>query len=217
LLDGDAQRADLRAHQEAGHDRAALGAHGVGRAVDAGVGPVGRAEGVVHVDVGQRGEVGPQLRVVLLLARVEAGVLQHEDVARLQRGGGGLDLVAHDGGDELHRPADDLFQLPGHRGHAKLAVFGRLGPPQVRGQDEGRAVVEQIVERRQRGADARVVGDGDGGVGVFAAQRDVEIDPHERFLALDIDVGYGLFIHAFDSLVKKGNHRFRRLHEFFSA
>ena len=119
----------------------------------------------------------------------------------------GLDLVVHDGGDELHRPADDLFQLLGHGGHAELAVFGRLRPPQVRGQDERRAVVEQVVECRQRGANARVVGNGDVGVGVLAAQRDVEIDPHERFLALDIDVGYVLFIHGFDSFVKRETHR----------
>ena len=48
---------------------------------DGGVRPMRGAEGVVDVDVGERGERGREGRVVLLLARVEAQVLEQQHVA----------------------------------------------------------------------------------------------------------------------------------------
>jgi hypothetical protein len=67
-----AQVAQLLLHQQAGHRRLEHPRHRLG----AGVGPVRRAERVVHVEVAQRREAGPQLGVVGLLAGEEAGVLR---------------------------------------------------------------------------------------------------------------------------------------------
>ena len=58
-------------------------------------------EGVVDVDVAELGEFGDERRIVLLLALVEAGVFQAEDVAVLHRshglGRGFADAVVGEG------------------------------------------------------------------------------------------------------------------------
>ena len=75
------------------------GAAGIGRQLVAepfgrGMRAVRGREGVVDPDVAELGERGDEGRIVLLLALVEAGVLQQQDVAGLHRGDRGLGLVA---------------------------------------------------------------------------------------------------------------------------
>ena len=73
----------------------------VGHALGAGVGAVGAAEGVIDVDVAQPGQFLRPCRVVLGLALVEAGVLQHQHLAGLERRGGRFGLGAGGHADEL--------------------------------------------------------------------------------------------------------------------
>jgi hypothetical protein len=54
----------------------------------------------------------------------------------------------------------------------------------MRAQDGGGAPLCQILERRERGADASVVGDG------ATLQRDVEIDAHQGPLATEFNIAY---------------------------
>ena len=67
------------------------------------LGAVRGAEGVVHVDVAERGHLARQRLVVLLLALVEAAVLEQHDLARLERRepGAAVDPVA----DQRHLAA----------------------------------------------------------------------------------------------------------------
>ena len=65
-------------------DRPALGRELLGDGDHRGLVPMAGAEGVVDVAVGQAGELLGERGVALLLALVEADVLQHDDPARLQ-------------------------------------------------------------------------------------------------------------------------------------
>ena len=74
------------------------GAAGIGRQLVAepfgrGVRAVRRREGVVDPEVAELGERGDERRIVLLLALVEARVLQTENVAGLHRGDRGFGLL----------------------------------------------------------------------------------------------------------------------------
>ena len=119
------------------------------RADDRGVRPVGRAEGVVHVEVEPVDQAVDEGGIVGLLARVEAEVLQQLDARR-----------------QLGQPLPD-------RRHRVLLVGLALGPAEVGAGDDGRAVLLQPLDRGQGGPDPQVVVDlpvGDG---------DVEVGPEQ--------------------------------------
>ena len=82
VADGVAEELQLLLDEEADHARLAL--HRLRHAERAGVLAVGGAEGVVHVDVAELGELLGEVRVVLLLFLVEAEVFQQQHVAVLQ-------------------------------------------------------------------------------------------------------------------------------------
>jgi hypothetical protein len=130
------------------------------------------AERVVDVHVGQRGVALCQLRVVLRLAGIEAQVLEHHDLAV----GHVVEVLR-----ELHVRAEQLAQPLGDRPHRQLRVRP-LRAPEMAGEDEPGAPLAQRLDRRQRGADARVVRDPPVG------ERHVEVDAHEHPLALDVEV-----------------------------
>ena len=69
---------------------------------------------------------------------------------------------------------------PSRRATGSSEYFGSgfpFGPAEVREQHDARAAVEQRVDRRQRGANARVVGD------CALVERHVEVDANERPLS----------------------------------
>ncbi len=74
------QVAELPLHEKAGDRRLQDPGDGFG----ARVGPVGRAERIVHVEVAQRGELLGQSGVVLFLTGIEAGVLRYRHPAARQ-------------------------------------------------------------------------------------------------------------------------------------
>ncbi len=166
IVEDPRQRLDLALQQAAG-----------GRVVDVlddadgrGVRAVRGAERVVDVEVRERAEARRQLGVVLRLARLEADVLEHHDVAvghvvevRRER-----DLGAEQAGEVLgDRREREL----------RLAV---LRPAEVRDEQQPRAALAQLLDRRQRGADAGIVGDR------AVRQRDVEVDADEAALTGDV-------------------------------
>ena len=114
-----------------------------------------RAEGVVDEEVAALGELARELRVVLRLAGVEARVLEHLDpLVRQERA-----------------------QPPPDRLDPRRRILA-LRPAEVRADaDAGRAPLEQQLERRQRRADARVVGD------LPVLERDVQVGADEDGLA----------------------------------
>ena len=180
-----------------------------------------RAEGVVAVDVAVGGkllrhrgalllefgllrlelllrEVDALLVVVLLdlavLGLVEAGVLEEGDVARLHR----LDDVVRR--QAVRRERDGAPQLlrkrVRHRLERELRLVAlALRTAEVRHQDEGRALLQHVLDGGERRDDARVVRDR---ARTVLRHRDVEIDAHENALAREIDIAQSLLSHVVD-------------------
>ncbi len=167
VLEDAGERLDLALHEQAGRAGQQVG-DALGRRVRA----VRGAEGVVDVGVGQVGQAPRQLGVVLGLARLVADVLEHDDLAV-----GDVVEVRCKG----HVGAQQLAQPLGHGRQRELGL-AVLRAPEMRGQQQPRAALAQALDRRQRGADACVVGD------ALAVQRNVEVHPDEDALAVDVEV-----------------------------
>ncbi len=120
---------------------------------------MGRAEGVVHIDVGEGGEAAGEVVAVLRLGLVEAEVLEEQHFAggealrRLFRG------RAYAVFDEMHRDAEALAERVRDDGQGELGLALALGPAQMGSQHHARLRGEQAFERRQGGPDPAVVGD----------------------------------------------------------
>ena len=134
------QHLDLALQQPAGGRRQELR-----RADDRGVGPVRRAEGVVHVQVLAVDQLLHERRVVGLFARIEAQVLEQLDAGR------------------------QLGQHLAHRLHRVLRIGLALRATEVGARRDRGAPLGQPLDGGQRGADAEVVDDS------AVANRDVEV------------------------------------------
>ncbi len=167
------------------HGAAGVGGEVVGEPGGGGVGAMGGGERVVHPHVAELGELGGEEGIVLLLALVEARVLQNQDVAILHRRdrlfGGGTDAVIGEG----DRLAQHLADGGDHLLQRILRVGSVLRAAEVGEQDRLAAGVDDVEDRRGRRADARVVGD------LAVSHRDVEVDADENALALHVDVVEG--------------------------
>ena len=154
------------------------------------------AEGVVHVDVAQTRERGPEFGhfggvgllagAVLelhfaLFFDVETEVFEEQDLARPEGLGGGFGLGAHAGRDELHRLAKELLELGGHGTQGELLDDLAVRTAEVGHQHQGGAAFEQEPDRRQGRGDTLGVRD-DAGLLVLG---DVEVHTDEDTLALD--------------------------------
>src|SRR5438045_9672971 len=89
--------------------------------------------------------------IVLLFLGVKAQVFEQQNVAILERCHLFLDLWAHAVGREGDGPAQELREPRCHRSQAHPGVGLALGPSQVRGQDQARAVLRRILNRWERG------------------------------------------------------------------
>ena len=145
------------------------------------MGAVGGTEGVVHVNVGQSGELLGEGGVVLFFLSEETHVLQQHDVAVAH----GTDLGFGVGADAAVGLGDglaqQLAQTCGHGGEAHGVVHLTLGTAEVGREDHLGALADQVVDRGQGGADAGVVGDGTGIV-----QGHIEVNPHEDAFAAQV-------------------------------
>ena len=146
-------------------------------------------ERVVDVDVGVRGEGRGEGRIVGLFLGVEAEVLEHEHLARPQALdrvlGPDPERVAGDRDVPAHQLGQDLPDRPQAQPVLDLAVR----PAEVAGQDDRRPGVEERVDGRDGGPDARVVGD------PAVGQRDVEVDANEDAFAGDVRVADRELVH----------------------
>ena len=137
------------------------------------------SEGVHHEDVAQRSHLARQIFLVLLLALVEAHVLQQNDFADAA-----LDAVepvlleAHLVAEQFGKPLSD-------RGQRKLlVVHAFLRPPQMRHQHHTGPRFLRRLNRRQRRPDAGVARHH------TALHGNVQILPDQHALAAQIDVGH---------------------------
>ena len=112
----------LLGHQQAGHG-GQEGRHTGG----GGVGAVHGAEGVGHIQLRHGGQLLGEGGIVLLLADVEAQVLQQHDLAALQGRGLGLGVLAHDIPGENDLLAQQFTETFCHGGKAQLFLPLALG------------------------------------------------------------------------------------------
>ena len=168
----------------------------VGDALGRCVGAVRAAEGVVDVHIAQLGELLGEGRIVGLLFLVEAQVLQKQRLAGLQLTRHLFGNLAHAVGREGHvlRLVEGLVeqhaQTPGHGAQTHRLHRLALGPPQVRTEDHLGLVAQRVLQRGQRLADARVVGDD------AVLQRNVEVDADEHALIGKVEVADGKLWHT---------------------
>jgi hypothetical protein len=134
---------------------------------------------VVDVGVGQLGQPGGQLGIVLGLPRLKADVLQQQHIAAVQPSGELPGPVADRFGRELHHIPDQLGQTRRHGLQREVGVVA-LGASQVRDQHQRRAALSQLLDRGQGGPDAGIVGDRS------VVKRDVEVHSHKDPLAVEL-------------------------------
>src|SRR6185295_5838640 len=120
--------------------------------------------------------------VIVLFALVETAVLEQHDIARLEvrMPGAAVDPVAN----QRYLPAEERGQPPGYgRERVGPAELTLGGPTEVRGHHHRGAAFERIAYRRDRRADAGVVGDR-----AAFVLRHVEVGADEDALAFHVDV-----------------------------
>ena len=142
---------------------------------------MGGGERVVDVDVGEPRQVAGQVGVVPLLAGVEAGVLQQQDVAVAHRGHGVLGHRADAVGGEGHRAADRLLQGGGHRAQRHRGHHLAPGAVEVAGHDHAGALLGQLADRGGHALQAGDVGN------LPVAHRQVEVHAQQDALAVGVE------------------------------
>ncbi len=152
---------------------------------------MGRAKSIVDVYVAQPGQAFGQRWVVLRFARLKAGVLQQDHVTRFHRLDGAFNL----GTDAIIQLGDgfaeQLTQPVSYRVHTKLWLGLAFGPAQVTHQHHGPALIDQVLNGRQCGTDASIIGHD------AILEGHVEIDTHQHTLALHIYVANSFLIHGY--------------------
>ena len=194
VLERLADVVDLLLHQES-RDRLDVLRHARIR----GMRTMRNAKRIVHSDIGERCELLCEGGIVFLLFLVIAQVLEQEDFARLQACRELLRLGADAIGCPLDLTIEELCEMLDEMLRAELILTCLSRAADVAGDDERRAAVEQIVQRRQRTHHARIVRDVHLGI-----ERDVVVHADEYLLALDVDILDCLFVHAVPSIKKRG-------------
>ena len=144
------------------------------------MGPVGGAEGVVHVGIGEVREGAGKVPVVLLLARVEPEVFEQQQLTLAEsvhrRAGVRADAVRGEGD-----PAPEQVGQAGRYGaQGQRSGPDASGPPQVGDHRHARSGGQELAEGRDARADARIVGDH------AIAERDVQVRPDQDPHAADV-------------------------------
>ena len=159
---------------------------------------MGGAEGVVDVDLGQRGQRLGEGWIVGFFLGVEAQVFKQQHLAGFELAGQLSGYFADAVGSESHVDGlaeflvEQFAQPVNHRAQRVLGIGFALGTAKVRGQNHLGLVADSVDDGGQRGHDAGVVGDG----GAVFAERHVEIDADEHALVGQIDVANGELGHG---------------------
>src|SRR5208282_4974903 len=166
------------------------------------VGPMGGAEGIIDVELGELCELLGKILVILFFFGVEAEVLKQQGLAflELERHLFGL------GPDALGAEADVFaarqFLVEHHAEtlgdgfETQLWIRLAFGTAQVRREDEARAVTQSVLDGGQGFADAGVVHD------AAVVERDVEVDAHEDATIVERKIANRKFGHGKHSVVR---------------
>ena len=147
------------------------------------------AESVIHVSIGQAGQLLAESGLILGLFLAETGVLQQDNIAVAHGGNSSLGVLADNGvivskGDGL---AQLLAQADSNRGQAELGLGAVLRLAQVAAQDDLGAIIDQLFDGRQSRVDTVVIGDH------AVLHRDVEVAANQHALASVVFIVNGLF------------------------
>ena len=146
-------------------------------------------ERVVDIDVRIRRELRREARVVLLLLGVEAQVLEQQRFAWSQP----LDLVLRANPERVagdrHVLTDEQRQALGHRSKPEAVLDLPVRSAQVAREHDAGAAGQQVADGRNRGANARVVGD------LPVLERHVEVDAEEDPLSGGVEVANRELVH----------------------
>ena len=102
-----------------------------------------------------------------------ADIFEQEHAAIRESAAFGFGIRADAVRGKFHGHAEQFRKFRRHGLHAVFRIGLSLGPPQVRSEDEPRAALAGKLNRRQRFADARIVGN------ARAIQGNVKIHAHE--------------------------------------
>ncbi len=146
-----------------------------------------RREGVVDIEIPQPGERGGEIRVVRLLAGMEAQVLQERHLARAEIGERRLGLGANaDPGEDDPAAGQPLGQGCDQQRERQRRHPRALRPAQVRDQNDPGAAARQLLDGRHAARDPGRVAD------PAAGQGHVEIDPDQDASAAHVQLVQGL-------------------------
>ena len=148
------------------------------------MGPVHGAEGVGHVHVGHLRQLLGEVGAVLLLALVEAQVLEQQQLARLQGGGLGLGVLADDVLGEYDVHIKKLGEPLRNRSQAQALLPLALGLAQMRAGDDGGAVLKQILNGGQSRDDTLVARD----LARLLVLGNIEIAAQKHLFAVGIEI-----------------------------
>ena len=152
-----------------------------------GMGPVCGPESIVHVDVTERGQLLRESRVVGLLARLEANVLEHPDVAVAERLDHAVRAVTDDVRGKAHVGAEQAAQAGRDLAEPRGVIDPSLRPPEVSDHDHASVPGSERLDGRDRLADPAVIADD------AVAHRHVQVLAEQDPLAVHVDVVDGRF------------------------
>jgi hypothetical protein len=147
------------------------------------MGAMGGGKGVVDENVAEAREEPRKERIVVLLARMKAGVFQKQDLAGLGcRSRPRRAIVTPIGRDEPNRQAQRLGQDRRDRTQRHGRLGTALRPSEMAEQDDSGTALDDLAQRRHDALDA-------GCIAHFAVLHGhVEIDAHDGAPAAKIDI-----------------------------
>ena len=135
-------------------------------------------EGIVDINIAEPGQRSGKDRIVFLFFGMKADILKQRYSAVAQVCRDVFSWFADAIVRERYRFADKFLQPSGDRTKRIFFHWLSLRPAEMRHEDDLCAMLSQIVNRRQRLADARVIRDDLFSIAFL--QRDVEVHPHEN-------------------------------------
>ena len=159
------------------------GGNEFGDSLVGGMATVSAAEGIVYGDVSQLCKLLGEARVVFLFFGMEAEIFQQENIAWLQLGGGSFGYFTYAVGGEGYFLAQKLGEALGYRSQRHFGDDLSFRAAEMAGEDEGGALLQQIVYGRQGSADALVVGDF-----LLIVQGNIEVGTDKYLFALDLNI-----------------------------
>jgi hypothetical protein len=150
------------------------------------MGAVGRAKGVIDIDLGGAEQFLGESRIIFFLFRVEADVFQDQNLARLEIGPELVGLGAHAVCRKLYRTAERLGEVRGYGLEGILLLRLALGPPKVAGENKGGPSFEEQFKSGEGFLNPGIVRNFRSlGRGL---ERDVKIHPDENLFALGLEI-----------------------------